>query len=137
MEEINRMDSKKEKRAWREVRYDKKFVNAFRGFHVLLETTPHFVVAYMPVAFLILLLGFYFHISNLEWIALTFSIGFVFVAEAINTAFEIDIDLTSPEYHPFARDTKDVSAAAVLLAIFIAVIVGLIIFLPLIIAKFF
>jgi diacylglycerol kinase len=53
--------------------------------------------------------------------------------EAINTAIEIDIDLTSPEYHPFARDTKDVAAAAVLLSAVTVVIIGLIIFLP----KFF
>ena len=28
------------------------------------------------------------------------------IREIFNTAIEIDIDLTSPEYHPFARDTK-------------------------------
>ena len=54
--------------------------------------------------------------------------------EALNTAIEIDIDLTSPEYHPFARDTKDVAAAAVLLSVFMAIVVGLIIFLPKIIS---
>ncbi len=52
------------------------------------------------------------------------------MTEALNTAIEIDIDLTSPEYHPFARDTKDVAAGAVLLSVFVAVIVGLIVFLP-------
>jgi len=55
---------------------------------------------------------------------------FVFVSEVFNTAMEIDINLTSPEYHPYARDTKDVSAGAVLLASIISVIIGLIIFLP-------
>ncbi len=77
-----------------------------------------------------MLLGFYFHISAMEWIALVFAIGFVLVAEALNTAIEIDIDLTSPEYHPYARDTKDAAAGAVLLAVFVSIIVGLIIFLP-------
>ncbi len=72
----------------------------------------------------------YSWISSLEWIALVFAIGGVFVTETLNTAIEIDIDLTSPEYHPFARDTKDVAAAAVLLSVFVAIIVGLIIFLP-------
>lgn len=77
-----------------------------------------------------IVLGFYFYISSLEWVLLTLAIGFVFVTETLNTAIEIDIDLTSPEYHPFARDTKDVAAAAVLLSVFVAVIIGLIIFLP-------
>ena len=79
---------------------------------------------------LVVIFGFYLKVSNLEWVALIFAIGFVFVAEAFNTAIEIDIDLTSPEYHPYAKDTKDVAAAAVLLSVFTSVIVGLIIFLP-------
>jgi diacylglycerol kinase len=74
--------------------------------------------------------GFYFKVSSFEWLALVLVIGLVFVSEAFNTAIEIDINLTSPDYHPFARDTKDVAAGAVLLAAFFSVIVGLVIFLP-------
>ena len=59
-----------------------------------------------------------------------FAIGFVIIAEAFNTAIEIDMDLTSPEYHPYARDTKDVAAAAVLLSVRVAMVIGLIVFLP-------
>ena len=61
---------------------------------------------------------------------LLFAVGFVLVSEAFNTAIEIDIDLTSPDFHPYARDTKDAAAAAVLLSAFTALAVGLIIFLP-------
>jgi diacylglycerol kinase len=82
------------------------------------------------IAFLVIDLGFYFSISDIEWIALVFAIGLVIISEAFNTAIEIDIDLTSPEYHPYARDTKDVAAAAVLLSVIMAIIVGMIIFLP-------
>lgn len=91
----------------------------------------------MGIALLVIVLGFYFNVSSLEWIALVFAIGLVFISEAFNTAIEIDIDLTSPEYHPYARDTKDVAAAAVLISVLVAVIVGLIIFLPYFIAKIF
>jgi diacylglycerol kinase len=61
---------------------------------------------------------------------LIFAGGFVIVSEAFNTALEIDIDLTSSEYHPYAKDTKDVAAGAVLLSACTALIVGLIIFVP-------
>lgn len=54
--------------------------------------------------------------------------GFVLTAEAFNTAIEIDIDLTSPQYHPYARDTKDVAAGAVLISSVTALIVGVFIF---------
>jgi diacylglycerol kinase len=70
----------------------------------------------------------YFNITHVEWLALVFAIGFVMVAEAFNTSIEIDIDLTSPEFHPYARDSKDVAAGAVLIATLIAVVIGIIIF---------
>jgi|SRR3989344_7026131 len=127
------MDTKeelqKEKKAWREVKYSEKFRNAFRGLYVFSKTTRHLFI-HMISALVVVVFGFYFKVSNLEWILLIFAIGFVFVTETLNTAIEIDIDLTSPEYHPYARDTKDVAAAAVLLSVFTAIIIGLIIFLP-------
>ncbi len=75
-------------------------------------------------------LGCYFRISAFEWMALVFSMGLVVVSEAFNTAIEIDIDLTSPEIHPYAKKTKDVAAGAVLLSALTALVVALIIFLP-------
>ncbi len=123
------MNPQEEKKAWREVKYHEKFLNAFRGFYVLSKTTRHLFI-HLTSALVVIVFGFYFKVSSLEWIALIFAIGFVLVTEALNTAIEIDMDLTSPEYHPYARDTKDVAAAAVLLSVFVAIIIGLIIFLP-------
>jgi diacylglycerol kinase len=124
-------EKKQEEKMWREVKYHEKFLNAFRGLRVFWNTTRNLYV-HVFTALVVIILGFYFKISTTEWIMLIFAIGFVIVSEAFNTAIEIDIDLTSPEYHPFAKDTKDVAAAAVLLSVFIAIIIGLIIFLPLI-----
>lgn len=114
---------------WRDIKQAQRFLNAFRGIYVVKQSTRHFSF-HIFVALLVIILGFYFKISGLEWISLIFAIGFVLVAEAFNTAIEIDIDLTSPEYHPYAKDTKDVAAGAVLLATITAVCVGLIVFLP-------
>ena len=82
------------------------------------------------MAVVVIFSGFYFKVSSVEWMMLVFAIGFVLVAETFNTAIEIDNDLKSPENQPFARDTKDVAAAAVLLSVFVAVIIGLIVFIP-------
>ena len=117
------------KNAWREVKYSEKFSNAFRGLRVFSQTTRNLFI-HIIVAVVVIILGFYFKISNTEWAMLVFAIGLVFISEAFNTAIEIDIDLTSPEFHPYARDTKDVAAGAVLLSVFTAVIIGLVIFLP-------
>lgn len=109
--------------------------HAIRGIKILLKTTHNFWV-HLFFAILAIYLGIILHISHIEWIAIVFVIGLVLVVEALNTAFEVDIDLTSPEYNPYARDIKDVAAGAVLLSVIISCVVGLIIFLPKIIELY-
>lgn len=123
------MDSQEEQKAWKKVKYSQKFLNAFRGMYIVWKTT-RLISVHILSAVAVVIAGFYFDVSSIEWVALVFTIGFVLVSEVFNTAIEIDIDLTSPGYHPYAKDTKDVAAGAVMLSAFVAVIVGLIIFLP-------
>lgn len=103
--------------------------HAWRGLGIMIKTTHNFW-GHIFFGLLASYLGYVLKISSVEWLFLVIAIGFVLVSEAMNTAFEIDIDLTSPEYHPYARDTKDVAAGAVLLSVFTAILVGLIIFVP-------
>ncbi len=120
---------KEEKNKFSLVARIKSSTHAWRGIKILFKTTHNFWLQIF-FAVLAIYLGFLLSISSTEWLFLIFSIGLVFITETLNTAIEIDIDLTSPEYHPYARDTKDVAAGAVLMAVFLAVIVGFIIFLP-------
>jgi diacylglycerol kinase len=105
----------------------KSFSHAGRGILVFIKTTHN---AWIHIFVLILAIGFgfYFDITLNEWMMLVLAGGFVLVAEAFNTAFEIDINLTSPEYHPYARDIKDVAAGAVLISAITAGIIGIFIF---------
>jgi diacylglycerol kinase len=112
----------------------KSLTHAFRGIRIYLQTQHNARLQVLSV-FLVVAAGFYFSISPVEWALVILSIMAVMVTEAINTAIEIDINLTSPEYHPYARDTKDVAAGAVALAMLGALVVGLLIFLPKIIAA--
>lgn len=105
------------------------FSHAGRGLSIFFRTT-HNARIHVILFALAVYLGFDFGITQMEWIALILTVGIVFVAEAFNTAIEIDINLTSPEYHPYARDTKDVAAGAVLLSSITASIVGVLIFMP-------
>src|SRR5437868_1653480 len=125
----------KDENAWSIVRRAQSFTYALRGIRIFFVTTPN---AWMQLlaACLVVFLGFYLKITTPEWLAVVLAIGLVFVAEIINTAIEIDINLTSPDFHPYARDTKDVSAGAVFFAAIISVIVGLIVFLPHLLALF-
>ncbi len=59
----------------------------------------------------------------------------VFMIELMNTAIERVVDILKPRQHPYAGVIKDVSAASVLVLSLGASIVGVIIFLPLLIAS--
>jgi len=113
----------------------KSSTNAWRGVVIFIKST-HNAWLHIFFAILAVYLGFILHISSVEWALLVLTIGLVILAETINTAIEIDINLTSPNYHPYARDTKDVAAGAVLISAVVACLMGLIIFLPKIINIF-
>ena len=123
------MNKDVENKAWQEVKNRNRFAHAFRGLYIFYKTTRNLKI-HLFFTILVVILGFYFSISIYEWLALILSVVFVLASEAFNTAIEIDMDLTSPNYHPYARDTKDVAAGAVLLATLGAIVVGLIIFAP-------
>lgn len=105
----------------------KSLSHAARGLSVFFRTT-HNAWVQLTVLAVVILAGLYFQISYLEWLLIILASGFVLAAEAFNTAIEIDVDLTSPEYHPYARDTKDVAAAAVLISAITATLVGIMLF---------
>lgn len=84
----------------------------------------------MVAAILVIAAGFIFGISLLEWIAIVLAIGFVFVVEIFNTAIENITDFISPDEHPSIKRIKDMAAAAVLISAIVAVIIGLMVFLP-------
>ncbi len=123
------MESPKEEEAFSVVKRARSFTHAWRGLCIMVKT-QHNAWLHVLAALVAIALGVYFSISTTEWFALIISIGVVLVAEAFNTAIEVDINLTSPEYHPFARDTKDIAAGAVLISALMALTVGLMIFLP-------
>ena len=109
------------------------FKHAFAGWWYVLRTQRnawiHFLATILTIA-----LGLWLSISPLEWAILLLAIGMVWTAEIINTALEAIVDLASPEEHPLARVGKDVGAGAVLLAALIAVVIGLLILAPPLIA---
>lgn len=107
----------------------RSFAHAGRGLYVFLKSTPN---AWIQICVFVVALyaGFFFDITQIEWILLFLTGGMVLAAEAFNTAIEIDMDLTSPSYHPYAKDTKDVAAAAVLITAITACVVGVLIFYP-------
>ena len=84
----------------------------------------------LVVAILVVAAGFYFSISNTEWMLLLLCMGLVLALEMVNTAIEKLADRLHPEHHPQIGLVKDVAAGAVLWASVISVVIGLLIFIP-------
>ena len=82
--------------------------------------------------------GAVFRISAIEWLFLLLVIFLVITFEIINSAIENVVDLAS-NYHfsMLAKNAKDMAAGAVLVISGYAVLTGLIIFVPKIIALIF
>jgi len=74
--------------------------------------------------------GWYFHLAINEWLWIILAIGLVLVAELLNTAIEILVDLVSPDFNVQAGKVKDVAAGAVVVAAIISVVIAALIFIP-------
>lgn len=74
--------------------------------------------------------GLLFDVNAVEWCFLVVAMVGVWVAEALNTAFEFLCDVASPEFHPLVKQSKDVAAGAVLLSAIGAAVIGVVILGP-------
>jgi undecaprenol kinase/diacylglycerol kinase (ATP) len=107
----------------------KSFRYAFNGLKVLISE-EHNSRIHLLVSFLVVVAGFYFKVSQLEWIGLILCIGFVLALEIINSAIENLADFIEPNNNTDIKKIKDLAAAAVLVGSITSAIVGLIVLLP-------
>ncbi|MGD0583660.1 MAG: diacylglycerol kinase family protein [Bacteroidales bacterium] len=113
----------------------RSFRAAFRGLGLLLKHEHNFMIHLLVLA-IVIIAGFLLKISAGEWIAVTLAAGLVLAGESFNAAVEYLSDRVSPDHDPEIGNVKDVAAAGVLISAFIAIITGVIIFLPRIISLF-
>lgn len=105
------------------------FRHAFRGLGLLIRNEANMKIHLMLTA-MVIAAGILLHISFAEWLIIILTIGFVLVAESLNSAVEKLCDIVSPEVDRRIKNIKDMLAAGVLISALAAVIVGLVIFLP-------
>jgi diacylglycerol kinase len=83
----------------------------------------------------VVLMGLWLQLSRQDWAIILITIALVWVVEFINTALETLTDLVSPESNHLAKISKDVSAAAVLIAAATSITIGLLILGPPLLRK--
>ena len=102
---------------------------AVKGAYKLI-TTEHSVMVQSTLAVLLIIAGFVFNISRLEWMMQILAFGLVLSVESLNTAVEKLADFIHPEFHDRIGFIKDIAAGAVLFAAIAALAIGLLIYVP-------
>lgn len=107
----------------------KSFVYATEGIILAVKTEQNFRL-HLLSAGIVFVAGLLTGLSKWEWISVIILIFGMFMIELVNTAIEKIVDLASPDFHPLAKQAKDLAAGACLIFAICTVIVGLIIFIP-------
>ncbi len=105
------------------------FRYAFWGFVDLLRS-EHNARIHLLATVLVVALAWWLKLERADWIALLVAIALVWITEALNTALEYLADAAVPEHHPLIGKAKDVAATGVLIASLVALLIGLLVFVP-------
>ena len=107
----------------------KSFAYAWRGLWKIFHEEQNLKIQAIVGIFAVIL-GIIYSINRYEWLALVMVIGLVIILETLNSAVERVTDVLKPRINNYVKEIKDIMAAAVMLASIVAVVVGLLIFLP-------
>ena len=110
------------------------FRYAFAGLWYALRTQRNARI-HLLAALAVTAMGLWLRLDAPRWAVLALTIALVIFAEMVNTVIEAIVDLITLEYHPLAQIAKDVSAGAVLVTAIAAVVVGLLILGPPLLAR--
>ena len=125
--------SKGKKKKYSLSRFFKGFTYAFNGIKIACKTEQNFIFDAI-YGIVTIILGFVLKLNVIEFTIVLLAIGLVLSMELINSAIEYTVDMAMPEIHPLAKSAKDLGAGAVLVSTIIAFIIGIIIYLPKVIA---
>ena len=116
---------------------NKKLINSFKcaiqGINQAVKTERN-VKIHITIMILVIIAGIVLKINTQEWIICIILFGLVISLELVNSAIEATVDIAMPEINEKAKVAKDVAAGAVLVSAIASAIIGLIIFIPKVIA---
>jgi undecaprenol kinase len=114
--------------------FEKSLSHAWRGLKYAVKNEKNFQNQIM-IGFLVIFAMIYFQVTRAEMVVLFLVIMGVMIMELLNTILERVVDILKPRVHPYVRLIKDLMAASVLFTSILAIIIGLIIFIPYILKK--
>ena len=106
-----------------------KFGDSFRGLFRAVSTESSFA-AHLPVAAAAVACGWFFGLSAGEWCLVAIAIGAVLAAETFNSSIEMLAKALDRGPDERIRDALDMASGAVLVTVGTAIVVGLVLFVP-------
>lgn len=113
----------------------RSFGYALKGLRTLFDGEPNAWI-HLAAASGVVVGAWVLDFTASEWVLILFAIGIVFAAEALNSAIEALCDYACKEHNELIGRSKDLAAAGVLIAALTAATIGLILFVPKILAIF-
>ena len=107
------------------------FQNALRGIWTAVSTQANLRIHFL-IGSLVFFSAVYLEVPFAQILVLILSISLVMLAEMINTAIEFLCDAITLDNNLYIKYAKDVSAGAVLLSAIFALLIGVMVFLPII-----
>ncbi len=104
------------------------FRHAFRGVRYAFQ--ERIFKVHCVIGVFALFVAYALRCTPLELLIVIMIIGWMLTLEILNTMSEHMVDLLKPEFHAHARIIKDLASAAVLVFSFVAVIIGVVLFVP-------
>jgi diacylglycerol kinase (ATP) len=110
-------------------RLPRRLAAALRGVYRLPRTCANARI-HLLATVVVVGLGLWLEITRAEWLWITLAIAGVWTAEGVNSAIETLADRVSRDHDALIKEAKDLAAGAVLIAALAAAAIGLIIFVP-------
>ncbi|MCR4263501.1 MAG: diacylglycerol kinase family protein [Candidatus Roizmanbacteria bacterium] len=107
----------------------KSFAHAIDGIAAAFQEHQNFRI-HTVTAIVVIMAGFAFQISRIEFLIIIFTINLMFIVEMVNTSVEEITNLVTIKWAKQAKIAKDVAAGMALLTAVSSVVVGIVIFVP-------
>lgn len=110
-------------------RFPGRLAAALRGVRHLLRTSANARI-HLLATIVVASLGLWLKLSRNDWSWIIAAVGLVWCAEGFNSAIETLANRVSREHDALIGQAKDLAAGAVLLAALAAAAIGLLVFVP-------
>lgn len=95
----------------------RSFSHAFSGIKFAYTHDKSFTLEVWATPLVVLFAWFFWPLTQTEVLFLVLGVSLIYITELINTAFERALEKIHPERHELIGKSKDIAAAAVLVAV--------------------